>query len=113
METSPVDWVSIILQVGLPSLALIAIGRFFANRIWPAAVKAWETQQSERREERQEFLKALSEEREAFNSVLAVERRLRTDERNMFLQALDGYRKQLETIAEILEESNGHSKKDK
>lgn len=108
------DWVDFVIRVGLPTAALAGIGWFVAARVWPFIVKAWETQQNERKEEREKFLAALAAERESFQQVVTTERLARIDERDRFLGALEKHRQELagitrtqQQLRRALEKTNG------
>lgn len=99
------DWLEFFGRYGLPTIILAAISVFFAKQIWPFIVRSWENQQAERREERNLFLAALEKQEESTERIVKEERATRLAERDRFLAALEGHRKQLETIANTLEES--------
>jgi hypothetical protein len=93
------DWLEFFGRYGLPTIILAAISIFFAKHVWPFIVRAWEQQQEERRAEREQFLKELSNARQQFldelsnarkefKIVMEAERGVRIDERNRFLEQL-------------------------
>lgn len=87
------DILELAAKFGLPTFLLIVFGLGVWKGMWPFAVKAWEDQQIERREERTRFLDTLREERIAFQEMVVYEKSVRIEEREKFLHALDGHTK--------------------
>lgn len=92
------DWFDLIIRAGLPTATLVCIGWFFATRVWPFIIRAWQDQQEERQEERDRFLAALEKNQETFQKVVEAERVIRLDERDRFLSALEKHREELAGI---------------
>jgi len=83
------DLLDLAAKFGLPTFLLVVFGLGVWKGMWPFAVKAWEDQQSERKEERTRFLDALKDERAAFKEMVIYEKSVRIEEREKFLNALD------------------------
>lgn len=54
------DWINIASTFGIPVVIIAAIGWFLVNHVWPFVTNQITSLNSERREERKEFLEALS-----------------------------------------------------
>lgn len=94
------DWVEFFTRFGVTAGVLVLILVFLGRSLWPAALKAWEDQQKERREERTQFLNALTDERKAFKAAVDEERQSRIQESQRFLAALELHGRQIATMAE-------------
>lgn len=103
------EWIQLSLQYGLPTFLLISVVVGLYKGAWPVAVRAWDEQQAERREERERFLSTLerfdhtiNEERKSFQVMLTTERAMRLEERNLFLSVLDKHTEKLTGVTEKL-----------
>lgn len=106
------DLTEFLERFGLPTLIVVAVlvfvwklaWPFVTDKIWPFVTAAWEDMQAERRDDQRRFLQSLVEQRMTFERVANEERRMRLEERDKFLGALDTLNKNMADVARVLED---------
>lgn len=93
------DWIDLITRLGAPALFIYLAGKWFVGWGWPFITKAWEDQQTERKEERRNFISVLDAFRVDMLTVERENRAVHVETRDMFLKSIDEYREQLEKVA--------------